>query len=69
MDPDLWDDSYLSIEDGRWLACAMGTIAFYEATWQAFCAVYAQGDTHTAAAHDGRLTGLIRRPEEAAAHG
>ena len=61
LHPDLWDDTYLSIDDARWMAALQGTLGLYEATLQAFLDAYAQGDTHTAATHYGRLNGLIRR--------
>ena len=61
LHPDLWDDMYLSLDDGRWMAALQGTLGLYEATLQAFLDAYAQGKTHTAAGHYGRLNGLIRR--------
>ena len=58
-----WDDYYLSMADGRWLAAAQGTLGLYDATWQALCAAMQEGDSHTASCHVGRLNGLIRRTD------
>jgi hypothetical protein len=64
MNADLWDDTYMSIDDGRWMAASFGTLAFYEATWQALCVANAQRDYRTASQHADRLHGLICRHRE-----
>ena len=61
MDADLWDDCYLSMEDGRWLAAAQGTLGLYDATLEALHAAIQASHYHTACGHIGRLNGLIRR--------